>query len=95
MRCLYHKRACTDIAVSIGLLFCDEFQGIRYIMYKILVQPFAEADTGDIPCILVTDTPLKVKKYPRCGMELCGEKRSEKLGFHCSTVWRIAKTNIR
>ena len=38
-------------------------------------QPFAEADTKDIPCILDTDTPLKVKKYTRCGMELCGEKK--------------------
>ena len=31
-------------------------------MRKILEQPFAEADTKDIPCILDTDTPLKVKK---------------------------------
>lgn len=30
-------------------------------MRKILEQPFAEADTKDIPCILDTDTPLKVK----------------------------------
>ena len=38
-----------------------EFQGKGY-MRKILEQPFAEADTKDIPCILDTDTPLKSKK---------------------------------
>lgn len=51
-----------------------EYQGKGY-MHKILKQPFAEADTKNIPCILDTDTPLKVKKYTRCGMELCGEKK--------------------
>lgn len=61
------------IAVSMVVVL-REFQGKGY-MRKILEQPFAEADTKDIPCILDTDTPLKVKKYTRCGMELCGEKK--------------------
>lgn len=61
------------IAVSMVVVL-REYQGKGY-MHKILEQPFAEADTKDIPCILDTDTPLKVKKYTRCGMELCGEKK--------------------
>lgn len=28
-----------------------------------------------LPCILDTDTPLKVKKYICCGMKLCCEKK--------------------
>ena len=44
-------------------------------MSQDLEQPFAEADTKDIPCILDTDTTVKSKKYTRCGMELCGEKK--------------------
>lgn len=47
-----------------------EFQG-KGFMHKVLEQPFAEADSKIIPCVLDTDTPLKVKKYIRCGMELC------------------------
>ena len=61
------------IAVSMVVVL-REYQGKGY-MHKILEQPFAEADTKNIPCILDTDTPLKVKKYTRCGMELCGEKK--------------------
>lgn len=47
------------IAVSMVVVL-REFQGKGY-MRKILEQPFAEADIKDIPCILDTDTPLKVK----------------------------------
>lgn len=51
-----------------------EFQE-KGFMHKVLEQPFAEAASKGIPCVLDTDTPLKVKKYIRCGMELCGEKK--------------------
>ena len=61
------------IAVSMVVVL-REFQG-KGFMHKILEQPFAEAAEKGIPCILDTDTPLKVKKYTRCGMELCGEKK--------------------
>lgn len=54
-----------------------EFQG-KGFMHKVLEQPFAEADSKNIPCVLDTDTPLKVKKYIHCGMELCGEKKLKK-----------------
>ncbi len=61
------------IAVSMVVVLRD-FQG-KGFMHKVLEQPFAEADSRNIPCVLDTDTPLKVKKYIRCGMELCGEKK--------------------
>lgn len=38
-------------------------------------EAFAEAEKKNIPCVLDTDTPLKVKKYISCGMKLCGEKK--------------------
>lgn len=44
-------------------------------MHKVLEQPFAEATSKGVPCVLDTDTSLKVRKYIRCGMELCGEKK--------------------
>lgn len=61
------------IAVSMVVVL-REFQG-KGFMHKVLEQPFAEADSRNIPCVLDTDTPLKVKKYIRCGMELCGGKK--------------------
>lgn len=61
------------IAVSM-LVVLREFQG-KGFMHRVLEQPFAEAASRNIPCVLDTDTPLKVKKYIRCGMELCGEKK--------------------
>lgn len=36
---------------------------------------FAEAEKKNIPCVLDTDTLLKVRKYICCGMKLCGEKK--------------------
>ena len=36
---------------------------------------FAEAEKKNIPCVLDTDTLLKVRKYICCGMRLCGEKK--------------------
>ncbi len=61
------------IAVSMVVVL-REFQG-KGFMHRVLEQPFTEAEKKDIPCVLVTDTPLKVKKYIRCGMKLVGEKK--------------------
>lgn len=61
------------IAVSMVVVL-REFQG-KGFMRRVLEQPFAEAEKKKIPCVLDTDTLLKVKKYSRCGMKLCGEKK--------------------
>lgn len=63
-----------DYIVASMVVVLREFQG-KGFMHKVLEQPFAEADKMNIPCVLDTDTPLKVKKYTKCGMELCGEKK--------------------
>lgn len=63
-----------DYIVVSMVVVLREFQG-KGFMHKVLEQPFAEAVQKNIPCVLDTDTPLKVKKYIRCGMELCGEKK--------------------
>lgn len=63
-----------DYIVVSMLVVLREFQG-KGFMHRVLEQPFAEAASRNIPCVLDTDTPLKVKKYVRCGMELCGEKK--------------------
>ncbi|MCM1543540.1 MAG: N-acetyltransferase [Blautia sp.] len=67
------KKERSYIAVSMVVVL-REFQG-KGFMHKVLEQPFAEADEKNIPCVLDTDTPLKVEKYIRCGMELAGEKK--------------------
>ncbi|MDE7278808.1 MAG: N-acetyltransferase [Oscillospiraceae bacterium] len=67
------KKEPNYIAVSMVAVL-REFQG-KGFMHKVLEQPFAEAKKKNIPCVLDTDTPLKVKKYVRCGMKLCGEKK--------------------
>ncbi|MCM1561612.1 MAG: N-acetyltransferase [Butyrivibrio sp.] len=67
------KKERNYIAVSMVVVL-REFQG-KGFMHKVLEQPFAEADEKNIPCVLDTDTPLKVEKYIRCGMELAGEKK--------------------
>lgn len=61
------------IAVSMVVVL-REFQG-KGFMHKVLEQPFAEAEKKDIPCVLDTDTMIKVKKYIRCGMRMVGEKK--------------------
>lgn len=61
------------IAVSMVVVL-QEFQG-KGFMHKVLERPFSEAEKKNIPCVLDTDTPLKVKKYIRCGMEQAGEKK--------------------
>ncbi|MCM1561562.1 MAG: hypothetical protein NC123_18800 [Butyrivibrio sp.] len=67
------KKERNYIAVSMVVVL-REFQG-KGFMHKVLEQPFAEAKEKNIPCVLDTDTPLKVEKYIRCGMELAGEKK--------------------
>lgn len=61
------------IAVSMVVVL-REFQG-KGFMHKVLERPFAEAEKKDIPCVLDTDTMIKVKKYIRCGMRMVGEKK--------------------
>ena len=51
-----------------------EFQGKGY-MKKILAHPFKEAEELGIPCVLDTDTKLKVAKYTKCGMKNTGSKK--------------------
>lgn len=63
-----------DYVVVSMVVVLREFQG-KGFMHRVLEQPFAEAASKGIPCVLDTDTPLKVKKYIRCGMELCSEKK--------------------
>ena len=67
------KKEPNYIAVSMVVVL-REFQG-KGFMHRVLEQPFAEAEKKNIPCVLDTDTPLKVKKYIRCGMKLVGEKK--------------------
>ena len=76
------------IVVSMAVVL-REFQG-KGLMHRILGQPFDEADAKNIPCVLDTDTPLKVKKYILCGMQLCSEKKLKKgLSLYTLTYRRI------
>ena len=77
------KKEQNYIVVSMVVVL-REFQG-KGFMHRVLEQPFAEAEEKNIPCVLDTDTPLKVKKYIRCGMELAGEKKL-KAGFSLYTM---------
>lgn len=67
------KKEQNYIAVSMVVVL-REFQG-KGFMHRVLEQPFAEAEKKNIPCILDTDTLLKVRKYICCGMKLCSEKK--------------------
>ncbi|MCM1385429.1 MAG: hypothetical protein NC243_12915, partial [Lachnoclostridium sp.] len=67
------KKERNYIAVSMVVVL-REFQG-KGFMHKVLEQPFAEAKEKNIPCVLDTDTPVKVQKYIHCGMKLVGEKK--------------------
>ena len=44
-------------------------------MKKILEHPFSEAAREGIPCVLDTDTALKVAKYTKCGMKNIAKKQ--------------------
>ena len=67
-----YKKEKDYIAVSMVVVL-KEFQG-KGFMKKVLEQPFAEARELGIPCVLDTDTPLKVTKYEKCGMKNTGRK---------------------
>ena len=67
------KKEKNFIAVEMVVVL-REFQG-KGIMHKVLELPFTEARVKNIPCVLDTDTPLKAKKYIKCGMKMCGKKR--------------------
>ncbi|MCD7861951.1 MAG: GNAT family N-acetyltransferase [Lachnospiraceae bacterium] len=49
-----------------------EFQGQGYLRV-LLEEPFRIAQERNIPCVLDTDTDLKVKKYISCGMKKAAE----------------------
>lgn len=82
-----------DYIVVSMVVVLREFQG-KGVMHKVLEQPFAEAASKDIPCVLDTDTPLKVKKYIRCGMELCGKKKLRHGIFLYTMAYRRAKGGV-
>lgn len=67
------KKEKNYIAVEMVVVL-REFQG-KGFMHKVLELPFTEAREKNIPCVLDTDTPLKVKKYVKCGMKMCGKKK--------------------
>ena len=77
-----YKKEKDYVAVSMVVVL-REFQG-KGFMKKVLEQPFAEArelgiglvsySMTHIPCVLDTDTPLKVTKYEKCGMKNTGKK---------------------
>ena len=68
-----YKKEKDYIAVSMVVVL-KEYQGKGY-MHKILEHPFQEARSQGIPCVLDTDTVLKVEKYERCGMKKVGKKK--------------------
>ncbi|MCD8006568.1 MAG: N-acetyltransferase [Oscillospiraceae bacterium] len=49
-----------------------EFQGQGFL-HVLLEEPFRIANERNIPCVLDTDTELKVKKYTSCGMKKVAE----------------------
>lgn len=49
-----------------------EFQGQGFLR-ALLEEPFRTARERSIPCVLDTDTELKMKKYIACGMKLSAE----------------------
>ena len=68
-----YKKERDYVAVSMVVVL-KEFQG-KGFMKKVLEQPFKEARAQGIPCVLDTDTKLKVTKYTKCGMKNTGKKR--------------------
>lgn len=62
-----YKKEKDYVAVSMVVVL-REYQGKGY-MKRILEHPFSEAAREGIPCVLDTDTELKVAKYTKCGMK--------------------------
>lgn len=82
-----YKKEENYIAVSMVVVL-REYQG-KGFMHKVLEQPFAEARMKKIPCVLDTDTPLKVRKYMKCGMELVGKKELKHGGWLYTMAYHI------
>lgn len=61
------------IAVSM-LVVLREFQGQGF-MRRLLETPFSIAEEQRIPCVLDTDTELKVKKYEKCQMHVSRRRK--------------------
>lgn len=70
-----YKKEKDYVLVSMVVVF-PEYQGKGYLR-KILATPFAEAESGKIPCVLDTDTETKMKKYEACGMKLAAKKATK------------------
>ena len=68
-----YKKEKDYVAVSMVVVL-REYQGKGY-MKKILEHPFSEAAREGIPCVLDTDTELKVAKYTKCGMKNTAKKQ--------------------
>ena len=68
-----YKKEKDYVAVSMVVVL-REYQGKGY-MKKVLAHPFQEAAEAGIPCVLDTDTQLKVTKYTKCGMKNTGKKK--------------------
>ncbi|MCD8337840.1 MAG: N-acetyltransferase [Lachnospiraceae bacterium] len=67
---LYQKEP--DYVVISMVAVRREFQGRGYLRV-LLEEPFCIAQERNIPCVLDTDTELKVKKYISCGMKKTAE----------------------
>ncbi|MCD7775351.1 MAG: N-acetyltransferase [Clostridiales bacterium] len=61
-----------DYMVISMVAVCREFQG-RGFLRVLLEEPFIAAKSRNIPCVLDTDTELKMKKYISCGMRKAAE----------------------
>lgn len=68
-----YKKEKDYVAVSMVVVL-REYQGKGY-MKRILEHPFSEAAREGIPCVLDTDTELKVAKYTKCGMKNTAKKQ--------------------
>lgn len=71
-----YKKEKDYVAVSMVVVL-REFQG-KGLMHQVLKEPFFIAAQNKIPCVLDTDTELKVAKYMRCGMKLVKSKKRKK-----------------
>lgn len=68
-----YKQEKDYIAVSM-LVVLQEFQHQGF-MRRLLETPFSIASERSIPCVLDTDTELKIKKYEKCGMRCSACKK--------------------
>lgn len=78
------------IAVSMVVVL-NEFKG-KGFMHHLLEIPFSIANSNNIPCVLDTDTELKVKKYMKCGMKISKHTKLRN-GFDLYTMEYRAKNH--